>query len=158
MPKNNEKIKINWNKKLTAFNILNPTQKPWNTLENVASSPLPPHQPPAFRNVVEATYLCNHISTLQKEREVHGLGVSRIFGEDCSWFFETEPGKSSAIWAKKGSHSRVFWHLISSKITLAKEKEKWRGKTGGEEKKALVTLLLLIVSTLEMIFGLVKYI
>ena len=49
-------------------------------------------------------------------------------------------------------------HLISSKITLAKEKEKGRRKTGGEEKKALVTLLVSIISTLEMVFGLVKYI
>ena len=42
-------------------------QKPWNTLENSA----PFRFPPPFCNVVVATQLCNNISTLQAERDVH---------------------------------------------------------------------------------------
>ena len=42
-------------------------QKPWNTLENSA----PFCFPPPFCNVVVATQLCNNISTLQGERDVH---------------------------------------------------------------------------------------
>ena len=42
-------------------------QKPWSTLENSA----PFCFPPPFCNVVVATQLCNNISTLQAERDVH---------------------------------------------------------------------------------------
>ena len=49
------------------FESCNLRQKPWNTLENSA----PFCFPPPFCNVVVATQLCNNISTLQGERDVH---------------------------------------------------------------------------------------
>ena len=41
----------------------------------------------------------------------------------------------------------------SSKITLTKEKERRRIKERGEEKKAMVALLVFIMATLTIVFG-----
>ena len=42
-----------------------------------------------------------------------------------------------------------FLGSISSKITLTKEKETARRKKGGEQKKAMIALLVFITATLE---------
>ena len=42
---------------------------------------------------------------------------------------------------------------ISFKITLTKEKERAKRKKGGEEKRAMVALLVFIMATLELVFG-----
>ena len=67
-----------WND-LWASTCYNLRQKPWNTLENSA----PFCFPPPFCNVVVAMQLCNNISTLQGQRDMHRC--FRIFGEDCSY-------------------------------------------------------------------------
>ena len=69
-----------------------------------------------------------------------------------SRFFEDEPDKICSDLSEKGPKGR-FLRPISSKITLAKEKEKKKegakGKKGGEEKKKTrVTLLVFIMATL----------
>ena len=63
--------------------------------------------------------------------------------------------KFAVIWAKRRQKAG-FLGVISSKITLTKEKEgrtRKRRKKGGEEKKAVFALQVFIMATLEIVFG-----
>ena len=75
-----------------------------------------------------------------------------------SRFFENEPNEICSHFSEKGPKAAFFiLRPRSSKITPAKEKERRKKRAKrrkvGDEKKAMVTLLVFIVATLAIVFS-----
>ena len=71
---------------------------------------------------------------------------------------ENQPNEICSHLTERASKGRFLTPENGSKITVTKEKERRKRKSeeirkGGEEKKAMVALLVFIIATLEIVFG-----
>ena len=94
-------------------------------------------------------FLFRHTQILLFLRSVewwHGYISSTLYSTSCP-FFEKEPNEIGSHLREKESGGKFF-------CTLEAQKSHWRRKRkGGNEKEAMVALIVFTITTLEIVFG-----